>query len=87
MTFQALNIDWLNEYIKKLKSGKPNLANLSDNEICELMSITRNNNITLSATMLFSLYPQAYFPQLCITAIVIPIIFLDDNFSLKRNTE
>ena len=28
--------------------------------------------ITLSATLLFSPYPQAYFPQLCIMAIVIP---------------
>ena len=28
--------------------------------------------VTLSATLLFSPYPQAYFPQLCITAIVIP---------------
>lgn len=72
VTFQTLSIDWLNEYIKKLKSGKPNLTNLSDKEIYELMSITRNNNITLSAVMLFSLYPQAYFPQLCITAIVVP---------------
>lgn len=72
VTFQTLSIDWLNEYIKKLKRGKPNLTNLSDKEIYELMSITRNNNITLSAVMLFSLYPQAYFPQLCITAIVVP---------------
>ena len=34
--------------------------------------MTRNNEITLSATMIFSPYPQAYFPQLCITAIAVP---------------
>jgi ATP-dependent DNA helicase RecG len=28
--------------------------------------------VTLNATFLFSPYPQAYFPQLCITAIVVP---------------
>lgn len=82
VTFQTLKIDWLNEYIKKLKSGKPNLANLSDQEIYELMSITRNNNITLSATMLFSLYPQAYFPQLCITAVVVPGTEIGQNGKL-----
>ena len=38
----------------------------------ELMSITRNGEFTLSTVMLFGLYPQAYFPQLCITAIVVP---------------
>lgn len=36
------------------------------------MSIKRGEKVTLSATLLFSPYPQAYFPQLCITAIVIP---------------
>ena len=40
--------------------------------IYELVSIKRNSEITLSATLLFSPYPQAYFPQLCITAIVVP---------------
>lgn len=82
VTFRALNRGCLNEYIKKLKSGKPNLANLSDQEIYELMSITRNNNITLSATMLFSLYPQAYFPQLCITAVVVPGTEIGQNGEL-----
>lgn len=40
--------------------------------IYELVSIKWNSEITLSATLLFSPYPQAYFPQLCITAIVVP---------------
>lgn len=56
----------------KLKDGKPNLAHLSDKEIYDLMSITRNGVITLSAALLFSYYSQAYFPQLCITAVVVP---------------
>lgn len=72
VTFEALSQDELNKYIQKLKDGKPNLANLSDKEIYELMSITRNRAVTLNATLLFSPYPQAYFPQLCIIAVVIP---------------
>ena len=45
---------------------------MKDEMIYELVSIKWNSEITLSATLLFSPYPQAYFPQLCITAIVVP---------------
>ena len=72
VSFASLNQGLLSEYLRLLKIGKPRLAAIEDNEIYELMSIKRNNEITLSAVMNFSLYPQAYFPQLCITAIVVP---------------
>lgn len=71
-TLSALNQSALNRYIDRLKQGKPNLAGLEDREIYELMSITRDGEVTLSAALLFSPYPQAYFPQLCITAIAVP---------------
>lgn len=47
------------------------MAAIPDNEIYELMSIKRAGEITLSAVMNFSPYPQAYFPQLCIIATVV----------------
>lgn len=62
----------LDEYINQLKKGKPRLAAVENQAIYELMSIKRNNEVTLSATMMFSPYPQAYFPQLCIVAVVVP---------------
>ncbi len=68
----SLRQDALEEYIRKLKEGKPNLAGLSDEEICELLSVTRDREVTLAAVLLFSPYPQAYFPGLCITAVVVP---------------
>lgn len=68
----SLNQELLNQYIQLLKNGKPNLSAIKDEDIYELMSIKRNNEVTLSAALLFSPYPQAYFPQLCITAIVVP---------------
>ena len=71
-TFASLKQDLLMEYVALLKKGKPHLSALQDNEIYELMSIKRNDEITLSAVMNFSLYPQAYFPQLCIIAIAVP---------------
>lgn len=60
------------EYLSKLKTNRPNLAQLDDQQICELMSVTREGEATLAAVLLFSPYPQAYFPQLCITAASIP---------------
>ena len=71
-TITSLDHQKLSDYILRLKTGKPHLAAIDDETIYELMSIKRNNKITLSAVMLFSPYPQAYFPQLCITAIVVP---------------
>ena len=62
----------LEAYVDKLKSGKPHLSAIDQQAIYELMSIERDGMITLMAAMLFSPYPQAYFPQLCITAVVVP---------------
>ncbi len=67
-----LDAEKVDSYIRLLKEGKPNLAHLGNAEIRELMSITRMGAATLNACLLFCPYPQAYFPQLCITAVVIP---------------
>ena len=71
-TLRSLDQQKLGEYIDKLKAGKPHLAAIDEETVYELMSIKRNDEITLMAVMLFSPYPQAYFPQLCITAVVVP---------------
>lgn len=77
-TFAVLDQEMLNYYVQELKSGKPNLSLIKDNDIYELMSICRNGIPTLSATMMFCPYPQAYFPQFCITAISVPGTELGD---------
>lgn len=69
---QALDTISVEEYLLKLKKGRPNLAKLSTEQICELMSLAKNGIPTLAALLLFGQYPQAYFPQLCITAISVP---------------
>ena len=66
------NCELLEDYLRKLKQKKPNLSMLGDEMIYELMSITRDGGITLSAVMLFCRYPQVYYPQLCITAVAVP---------------
>lgn len=72
VSFASLDQDLLERYIELLKKGKPRLAAISNDEIYELMSIKRDKRITLSAVMNFCPYPQAYFPQLCIIATVVP---------------
>ncbi len=71
-TQDSLDTSLLEQYLERLQSEKPHLASLPRHTILELMSITRNDQITLSSVLLFSPYPQAYFPQLCIIATVIP---------------
>ncbi len=71
-SLESLNQQLLGKYIDALKEGKPNFSNMNTNAIYDLMSIKRNEEITLSAAMVFSPYPQAYYPQLCIIAVVVP---------------
>lgn len=71
-SLQALDKMALDKYIILLKEGKPKLAAMDEQSIYELMSVTHNHNVTLSSVLLFSPYPQAYFPQFCITAVVVP---------------
>jgi ATP-dependent DNA helicase RecG len=70
--YEMLDENWIDEFIIKLKTRKPKLSHLEKKDICELMSITKDGIPTMAGVMLFSKYPQAFFPQLCITAVVVP---------------
>lgn len=63
----------LNEYLDAVKRDRQNLSsNVSDEDILEMMGITYNGVPTLAGVMVFSMYPQTFFPQLCITAVSVP---------------
>ncbi|MCD7981815.1 MAG: putative DNA binding domain-containing protein [Clostridiales bacterium] len=63
----------LQGYLEELKSNSGNLSNsATDEEIMELMGITSDGNPTMAAVLAFGKYPQAYFPMLGITAVVVP---------------
>lgn len=65
--------DRLSAYLTAVKQERKNLAtNVADDEILELMGVCSEGIPTLAGTMTFSRYPQTYFPQLCITAVVVP---------------
>lgn len=72
VTEKSIDQKALDKYFRLLVENKPNLSQLDNEQISELMSITVGGEYSLTATLLFSLYPQAYFPQLCIIATAIP---------------
>ncbi len=58
----------LQSYILNLKLDKPNLSKLDEQTIYNLMNIVKNGKPTLTALLIFGLYPQATVPQLSIIA-------------------
>ena len=70
--FTEINQNELTLFLAKLRSKKPNLANLPDEKNLALSGINLEDKMTLAGLMLFGLYPQSLFPQLCITAVVVP---------------
>lgn len=68
-----LDKERLAKYLTAVKHERKNLAeHLSNKEILELLGVTSGSQFTLAGLLTFARYPQAYFPQLCITAIALP---------------
>ena len=68
-----LDEELLADYLAAVKRERKNLSeNVADEEILELMGVTSNGTPTLAGLLVFSKYPQTYFPQLCITAVSVP---------------
>lgn len=70
---QLLDEKRMETYLDAVKMERKNLSeNVSQEDILELMGITADGILTLAGVMTFSIYPQTYFPQLCITAVALP---------------
>ena len=67
-----LNTDKLRNYLLQMKIDRPGFAQLNDTQAFEMLAITRDGVPTLAAVLNFGLYPQGFFPQLAITAVVVP---------------
>ena len=67
-----LDADKLERYILQRRADRPGFAQLSRQQTLEMLNITRNEKVTLAAVLNFCLYPQGYFPQLGVTAVVVP---------------
>lgn len=74
----------LNEYFVNVRRYKPNLAKLEEKRILQLQGMAAENKPTIAGLMVLGEYPQAFFPQLSITAIAIAGYQFGD---LGRNNE
>lgn len=72
LTPAALDTEKLQDYLLRRKLNRPNLNVLSDEALCELTGVYRGGALTMTAVLLFGVYPQAIFPQLSILATVVP---------------
>lgn len=61
----------LNEYFVKLRKEKSQLAQLDEDKILQLQGMATDEKPTIAGTMILCQYPQAFFPQLGITAMVV----------------
>ena len=68
----ALDQKRVEDYLERKKQERPNLAQMPEEIQLELTGIVRNGSVTMTALLLFGLYPQAYYPQLSILATSIP---------------
>lgn len=71
-SFKAIDQNLFQAYVEKVISQKPNLARLPKEEIWELLNLVKEGTPTLTCILLFSLYPQIFYPQYTINAMLIP---------------
>lgn len=69
----------IERYFKTLKEKKSRFSSMSEKDIMHMGGISEDNKLTLAGLLVFSNYPQAFFPRLCITAVSVPGTKLGDT--------
>ena len=60
-------------YLDAVRRDRPNLAaSVADSDVLDRMGMTADGVPTLAGILMFCRYPQTWFPQSCITAVVVP---------------
>lgn len=70
-SFENFNRELLDEYYLKIRKTKENLAGHPLEKILALQGMTVSEKPTVAGIMILGDYPQAFFPQLSITAVVV----------------
>lgn len=70
-TIKNLSKDNVMKYLIELRRQKQNLVNLDDYRTMETQGMCQDGLPTLAGLMLLSEYPQEFFPQLSVTAMVV----------------
>lgn len=71
-TMAVIDEDKLGQYIETIKERNVRLAQLSDTDIRRFMNMVIDGKPTLACTLLFSIYPQMFYPQYTVNAMVVP---------------
>lgn len=77
-TMDLLKKEETANYILQMRMNRPGFSRLTEDQTCELLSLTRSKIPTLAAVLNFGIYPQGLLPQLAITAIVVPGVTIGD---------
>lgn len=75
----SLDKNLVENYLHNVRMNRVNTSNMSDKELLELTGLTKGDKPTLSAVLCFAKYPQAQFPQLCVTAVLVPGTHMGDT--------
>ena len=71
-TVAVLDKNLIDEYIRNRQKDRPKSKQLSTEQTYDMLAITRDGHPTVAAMMNMGIYPQGFFPQWGITAIVVP---------------
>ena len=71
-TLRDLDADRLDGFMATVARSKPNLARMGRERALQMLGITDGEQPTVAGMMLFGEYPQAWLPQYCVTAVVVP---------------
>ena len=64
-----IETDSFSLYLTNLRKTKPQQGNLSTAKVMKLQGFSDGQKPTLAGIIMFSEYPQSFYPQLCITAV------------------
>ncbi len=67
----VLDQDAFTRYIERIKSQYPKLSKLPDEDIYRHLHLVNQGKLTLVCTLLFSVYPQMFYPQYTVNAMVV----------------
>lgn len=71
-TMDDLDTAELEAFMSEVRKRKQNLSRLERDRALQMLGMIEGERPTLAGMMILGAYPQAWFPQFCITAVVVP---------------
>lgn len=68
---RSIDTKKLEAYVNSIKENNPKLAQLPEELVLQNLSMMKEGRPTLACTLLFSVYPQMFYPQYTVNAMVV----------------